>query len=93
MKTIQPSHEVMSLFDISSKTQALSQKSPNRGLILSIVSAFFIVAVLGLFLNFIQAAVNGQEASAALIVSDSEIAAFVPGQFVTDQISRGYLQR
>lgn len=91
MQTIQPSHEVVSVFDIASKTKALT-KQPNRGLLISIVSAFLIVAVLGILLNFVQAAFNGSPAEAAdRLALDDEPVAFVPGQFVSAEIHRGYI--
>ena len=93
MRTIQPGHDVISLFDVSSKTQALTKNPATRGLIASIVGAFLIVAVLGFILNLVQKSLNSAApAAASSILVSEEPVAYQPGQFVSLQLSRGYIK-
>ncbi|MBI3290726.1 hypothetical protein HYZ76_00420 [Candidatus Falkowbacteria bacterium] len=88
---IHPGHEVLSLFGIS--TQALNKKTDNQRLIISLISAFFIVLAVSLILSFSSRLLASGQASAGATASTvpEQPAAFVPGQFITAEINRGYL--
>ncbi len=90
MKIISQGHEVLSLFGLSSQQQALT-KSSNRGFIISIVSAFFIVFVLGLVLNFAPKLLNKTTSTVSAASYQQEAVAFLPGQFINQEINRGYI--
>jgi len=88
MKTLQPAREVLSVFPAEKKTGVLAgQMRANRGLVVTLAGAFFIVVLLGLLLNIVQWAVDGGTVS----VSSDEAVAYQPGQVVTTELSRGYL--
>ena len=91
MKTIQPGHEVLSLFGMTSQKSALTD-AKNKSLVSTIVSAFLIVLILGAMLSLAQRALT-QTKTTALAASSGieEAVAFVPGQFVTQKINQGYL--
>ena len=95
MKTIQPGHDIFSLFISAAKIQALAQKIPNYGLVKSLVSAFLIVILAGLILGLAQRALTADTKvnSADTSLDFQEKTAFIPGQFVTGQINQGYLSR
>jgi len=83
--------EVMSSFGFTSKNQALTQSQSSKSLVVSIVSAFFIVLIVGMLLSFVQKAVNGQPAAATAVVDGQEQVAFQPGQYIGQEITRGYI--
>jgi len=94
MRTIQSGHDVLSLFGIGAKTQALTKKIPELSLVKSLVGAFLIVLLAGLLLSLAQKAVSGS--STSVTTDYHEAVAFVPGQFVSnqiDQINQGYISR
>ena len=90
MKTIQPGHEVLSLFGMTSQKLALTDAKSN-GLASTVVSAFLIVLILGAMLSFAQRALTQTKTAALATGSIEEVVAFVPGQFVTKKINQGYL--
>lgn len=93
MNTIQPGHEVKSLFGLNPDKSALTSVK-EKSLTATIVSAFLFVLILGLALGFAQRVLdkNKSIASAATTISsDQEPAAFIPGRFVSEQINQGYL--
>lgn len=91
MKTIQPGHDVISLFGMATKNRALSEKTTNNGLVISLVSAFFIILAVSLILS-VSTKILGPTSNtiAAQSVTDEKVA-FEPGSFVSNEISRGYL--
>lgn len=90
MKTIQPGHEVLSVFGIPSKIQALAKKDSNKGLIVSLVSAFLIVLIVGMLLSLAQKTFNKTETPVLAATKQQEAVAFQPGQFVTERLEKGY---
>ena len=94
MRTIQPGHEVLSLFAITSKVQAFTKDPAQRRLIRSLGGAFLMVAIVGFILSVVQSqASSGVTPTAATVSEQSEPAAFIPGQFVSEQLARGYIGR
>ena len=91
MQRIQPGHDVLSLFGIASQKQALNQKTDNHGLIVSLVSAFFIILAVSLILSVSTKIIGPTSETSAAITIDQERVAFEPGQLVSKEISRGYL--
>lgn len=87
---IQPGHEVLSLFGMSSNNQALTQKSSNK-LAVSLVSAFLIVLSVSILLGVATRILGGENTVSAVSIIDSEPVAFEPGQNITRTISQGYL--
>ena len=80
-------HQVLSVFGITLNPKALGQKAIHHNLLVSVVSAFFVVLLLGLFLGSV---VDRTVPISAAPVSEAKTA-FEPGQLVTKEISRGYL--
>lgn len=92
MTTIQPGHDVVSLFDISSQTQALTREHSNRGLVMSLLSAFLVVSVLGVTLSLLQHLFNRAPAPTITETTDAsstEPVAFQPSQAVSSHIAAG----
>lgn len=92
MKAVYPGHDVVSLFDTSSQTQALTRERTNRGLAMSLLSAFLVVLVLGLTLSVAQ---HFLSAGAKPVVSETtktsqaEPVAFQPSRAVSSHITAG----
>ncbi|MFA6382481.1 MAG: hypothetical protein WCX08_04410 [Candidatus Buchananbacteria bacterium] len=89
MDKVQPGHEVLSLFGMSA-SQALIKKLTNYSLIASLVGAFFIIFVVSLLFGSEIKNLSAKSSVAAPTVSE-EKTAYLPGQFVSREISRGYL--
>ncbi len=90
MNRIHPSHEVLSLFGLAPANKALNQKTASHNLLISLISAFFIVLAVSLLLSFSARLVGSQPSAAATLLAPSP-AAYIPGQFVSERISQGYL--
>ena len=90
MSRIHPGHEVLSLFGIASATKALNNQAASNRLLVSLVSAFFIVLAVSLLLSLSTRLVGDQPAPAAAWQAPQQ-AAYLPGQFVSDQLRQGYL--
>jgi len=91
MQRVQPGHEVLSLFGIASQPQALSKETSSRSLTVSLISAFFIILAVGLTLGLATRILGPTQPSIAATTTVGEQVAFTPGQFVSDEVSRGYL--
>jgi len=91
MQRIQPGHEVLSLLGMARQNQVLNKNSTNRGLVKSLISAFFIILAVGLILGTATKILGTTPSSAASIVVAEEPVAFIPGQFVTNIINQGYI--
>jgi len=93
MATIQPGYDVVSLFDTSSQTQALTREHPNRrGLVMSLVSAVLVVSVLGVTLSLLQRLFTTAPAPTITETTDvsmTEPVAFQPSQAVSSHITAG----
>ena len=71
---------------------AKTLKFNNRvGLVISLVSAFFIVFIVGLSLTYATKVLGYQSPAKSVYNASEEPVAFQPGQYVTREISRGYL--
>jgi len=92
MERIYPGQEVLSLFGIANKTQALNKKIVSQGLFGSLISAFFVVMLAGLVLGILSRVLINPAGSAAVISLAEEKVAFQPGQFISQEIQRGYLK-
>lgn len=92
MHWIQPGCNVLSLFGIAKKQAALNKKIANHGLIASLVSAFFIILAVSLILSAATRVLGNSRSLAAATLTQEEKVAFTPGQFVSEEINRGYLQ-
>lgn len=94
MHKIHPGHEVLSLFGMPAQTQALNKKIVNRELVNSFIGAFFIILIVSLVLGLSAKTLpigSGQPVVSA--ASTLETVAFQPGQFITNEINRGYLAK
>jgi len=91
MQQVQPGHEVLSLFGIANKNQALGKKIASNGLLVSLISAFFIILAVSLILGVATKILGPTSSSLAVNSIQEEIVAFEPGQSVSQEISRGYL--
>jgi len=91
MSTIQLGSQLISVFGTADKKLALTK---NKGMIISLVSAFFIVATIGLVLNLVQETVNNHFSTSSIVrlVIDEPVA-YLPGQFVSSQLQQGYIGR
>ena len=93
MSKIHPGHEVLSLFGMASKTQALHQAA-QKSLGASLVGAFLIIIATSLILAISTGSLSmpslTQGASASTI-DGSEAVAFQPSQAIRQEISIGYL--
>lgn len=58
MKTIYPGYDVVSLFNSSSQTQALTRKLTNYELLINLLSVFSVVLMLSLILISLQYLLN-----------------------------------
>ncbi|MDX9893765.1 MAG: hypothetical protein RB292_05180 [Patescibacteria group bacterium] len=90
MQRIHPGHEVLSLFGIPSAVKALDRQFTTRNIVVSLASAFFIVLLASLLLNLFTPAPAVFSVSAETPLVE-EPAAYQPGSYITNQISRGYL--
>ena len=88
MKTIQPGHEVLSLFSPAAQPQAFNKKLADYSWI---ISAFFIVLAVGLILGLSARILGSTSPSVAATSILEEKVAFQPGQFIRDKISPGYI--
>jgi len=79
------------LFGLTSSPQALNKEAASRSLTVSLISAFFIVLAVGLTLGLATRILGPTQASVAATTAVDEQVAFTPGQFVSDEISQGYL--
>ena len=94
MSKVASNHGAISLWEITAKVKQLGKNFSNsskKSLIVSLISAFFIVIVFALALKFTdQFLTNFTKPSLA---QEEEKTAFVPGQFVSEIVYRGYLAR
>ena len=97
MQRVQPGHEVLSLWGLTPKAQALSANPAARSIAASLTKALFIVlsaaVILGTIARF-GPTVAAPVATEVVIGQSlgNEPAAFQPGQFVSESIRQGYLQ-
>lgn len=89
MERIQPGHEVLSLFGINIKNEALNKA--NYRLVISLISAFFIVLVISLILGVATKVLEKSPSAAAAGILEEEKVAFTPGQFISEKIRQGYM--
>lgn len=89
MSRLQPVHEMLSLFGFNADTKSLNQRLAKYRLAISLFSAFFIVLAVALIMNISENVIKANAVSSPSIIEDR--AAFIPGHFVSDQISLGYL--
>lgn len=91
MAKIHPGHDVLSLFGMAPYNKALAQSLPSRNFLMSLISAFFIVIVVGLLLRLSTNLVSNQSTiSAAPLIEQP--AAYIPGQFISEKLSQGYFR-
>jgi len=90
MQKVLPGHEVLSLFGMAAPAQALNKKIVNNGLAMSLISAFFIILAVSLILSAADRILATRSPVAAVIAIEEEKTAFIPGQFISAEISRGY---
>ncbi|MFA6410321.1 MAG: hypothetical protein WCW26_01980 [Candidatus Buchananbacteria bacterium] len=88
MQQIQPVREVLSLFGIVTQPQVLKNNLAQHRLLVSLVSAFFIVLISGWIMSvtFGFLGVNQR-----LTVTANEPVAFLPTQELSNRVSQGYL--
>jgi len=91
MERIYPGQEVLSLFGIANKAQALNKKIASQGLFGSLISAFFVVLLAGLILGILSRVLISPASSAVTLSVAEEKVAFQPGQFISQEIKQGYL--
>lgn len=91
MQRVQPNHEVLSLFGIAPSAQTLNKKIIGNPLAMSLISAFFIVLFAGLVLGITTRALGPVQSSMAATTIEEEQVAFQPGQFISQEVNRGYL--
>ena len=92
MPKIQPAQEVLSLFGMVTKShQTRPEKSGQRDLIISFARAFFIILAVSLFLGLSSRILVVFSQTKTNSAVTEEKTAFIPGQFVSAELSRGYL--
>ncbi|NUM25888.1 MAG: hypothetical protein HUU49_04745 [Candidatus Buchananbacteria bacterium] len=91
MSKIQSGHDVLSLFGMVQYNKALPQSLISRQLLVSLISAFFIVIAVGLLLRLSTNLLSNQSTvEAAPLIEQS--AAYLPGQLVSEKLSQGYFR-
>ncbi|MBN1779375.1 MAG: hypothetical protein JW816_04120 [Candidatus Buchananbacteria bacterium] len=91
MTTTQFGSQLISIFSSAEKKLIRTQ---DKRMIVSLLGAFFIVAIIGLSLSFFQKAINSQFSGVVLAQSAvEEPVAYLPGQFVSSQLQQGYIGR
>ncbi|MDD2807284.1 MAG: hypothetical protein PHW95_02040 [Patescibacteria group bacterium] len=89
MSRPQPVHEMLSLFGFNAQANALSQKIAKYRLAISLLSAFFIVLAVAFLMNISENVIKAKAVVPSATIE--ERAAFIPGHFISDKISLGYL--
>ncbi|MFA5022179.1 MAG: hypothetical protein WC508_03810 [Patescibacteria group bacterium] len=91
MQRIQSIHEVLSFFGVTSQNQVLNNRLSQYQLVVSLVSAFFIVLFATWLLSVTSSFLAGNQ---GLTLDQQEKSAFQPSQAVSKQINQingGYL--
>ena len=96
MPKIHPGHEVLSLFGMAPHQSALNHVVASKSLAATLISAFFIVLVLGAILalstgSFTFSLPQLAPSTSASSINSGEPVAFEPSRAVSQQISQGYL--
>ena len=84
MAKIHQGHDILSLFGIVQDNKVLNQNIvASRNLLVSVISAFFIVLAVSLFLRISTGFITGQAvASTPVSPAVEEPAAYLPGQYI-----------
>jgi hypothetical protein len=92
MERIQLGHEVLSLFGMANPQLALSKRLSKHRLLVSLVSAFFIVLMASWVLSVTVQAL-GQSFRPVSYSGVNDRVAFQPSQAVSVSLSQGYLSQ
>lgn len=90
MQKIEPGYQILSLFGIVKDKSALDKKLRSHSLLISLTGAFFIILFTALAFNLLLRFL-GPAGQTALLANHEENFAFIPGKFISQEISRGYL--
>lgn len=98
MEKVYPGHEILSVLCPPLKSrrklfEALTEKILNKGILVSIVSAFLIVLVTAFALRLVSVVVEQKLALSAAQAQLEEKVGWLPGQYIALEIDQGYLSR
>lgn len=88
MQKINQGQDIISFYSILARPRAIQDPKFKRGLIMAIVSAFFITSFILAAVNYGYKVFSGNGAPSLNI---AEGVAYIPGTFVSNDIAKGYV--
>jgi len=93
MQKVHPGQEVVSVFGIATESKKdnakLALQHGKQRLVLTLITAFFIVFAAAAVLNYMNQRFEGP----AVVESLNEPVAYQPGQYVSNEIFKGYTSK